>query len=66
MCDPAAATAGFLLTAHQFFVNEYGILWLRDTSVTDCPGPDVLAQEIANNLQTALDQFAAIAADLKV
>jgi len=26
--------------------------------------PDVLAQEIADDLQTALDQFAAIAADL--
>ena len=28
------------------------------------PEPDVLAQEIADDLQTALEQFAAIAAEL--
>jgi type I restriction enzyme M protein len=29
------------------------------------PEPDVLAQEIADDLQTALEQFAAIAVELK-
>ena len=44
------------------------IFWLRDKSLEDSddlPEPDALAQEIADDLQTALDQFAAIAAELK-
>ena len=44
------------------------IFWLRDKSLEDSddlPDPDVLAQEIADDLQTALDQFAAIAGELK-
>ena len=44
------------------------IFWLRDKSLEDSenlPEPDVLAQEIADDLQTALEQFAAIAAELK-
>jgi type I restriction enzyme M protein len=44
------------------------IFWLKDKSLEDSenlPEPDVLAQEIADDLQTALDQFAAIAAELK-
>jgi type I restriction enzyme M protein len=44
------------------------IFWLRDKSLEesdDLPEPDVLAQEIADDLQTALDQFAAIAAGLR-
>lgn len=44
------------------------IFWLRDKSLEDSddlPEPDVLAQEIADDLQTALDQFSAIAAELK-
>jgi type I restriction enzyme M protein len=31
----------------------------------DLPEPDVLAQEIADDMQTALEQFAAIAEKLK-
>ena len=31
----------------------------------DLPDPDVLAQEIADDLQTALEQFSAIAEELK-
>jgi hypothetical protein len=31
----------------------------------DLPDPDVIAQEIADDLQAALDQFQAIAAELK-
>jgi type I restriction enzyme M protein len=44
------------------------IFWLKDKSLEDSenlPGPDVLAQEIADDLQTALEQFASIAAELK-
>jgi type I restriction enzyme M protein len=44
------------------------IFWLKDKSLADgddLPEPDVLAQEIADDLQTALDQFAAIANGLK-
>ena len=40
------------------------IFWLRDKSLEDSkdlPEPDVLAQEIADDLQTALEQFATIA-----
>lgn len=44
------------------------IFWLRDKSLedsADLPDPDVLAQEIADDLQTALDQFQAIAGELR-
>ena len=43
------------------------ITWLRDEGVEDAaslPEPEVLAEEIVEDLQTALDQFAAISADL--
>ena len=44
------------------------IFWLRDKSLEDSdklPEPEVLAQEIADDLHAALEQFAAIAAELK-
>ena len=44
------------------------IFWLRDKSLEDSenlPEPDVLAQEIVEDLQTALEQFAAIAEELQ-
>jgi hypothetical protein len=43
-------------------------LWLRVESIEDSanlPDPDVLALEIAEELEAALEQFAAIAEDLK-
>jgi type I restriction enzyme M protein len=43
------------------------IFWLRDDSIEDSenlPAPEVIAAEIVEDLQAALDQFAAIAADL--
>lgn len=43
------------------------LFWLRDASLEDSanlPDPDVLAMEIAEDLQAALDQFAQIAEDL--
>lgn len=39
------------------------IFWLKDSSLEDSddlPAPDILAQEIADDLQTALGQFTAI------
>ena len=44
------------------------IFWLKDKSLEDSedlPEPDVLAQEIADDLQTALEQFQAIAEKVK-
>lgn len=44
------------------------IFWLKDDSLEDSanlPDPDVLAQEIVDDLETALEQFATIAEDLK-
>ncbi|HEV2295268.1 MAG TPA: class I SAM-dependent DNA methyltransferase [Tepidisphaeraceae bacterium] len=44
------------------------LFWLRDKSLEDSddlPEPAELAQEIADDLQAALDQFSSIAADLK-
>jgi hypothetical protein len=43
-------------------------LWLKDESLEDSanlPDPDVIAQEIVEDLEAALSQFAEIAADLK-
>jgi type I restriction enzyme M protein len=43
------------------------IFWLRDESLEDSaglPAPDVLAAEIVEDLQAALEQFGAIAEDL--
>jgi len=44
------------------------LFWLRDESLEDSddlPDPDVLAQEIADDLQTALEQFQTIAEGLR-
>jgi type I restriction enzyme M protein len=43
------------------------LFWLRDESLEDSanlPAPDVLALEIAGDLEAALEQFVSIAADL--
>jgi type I restriction enzyme M protein len=43
------------------------IFWLKDESLEDSanlPAPDVIAAEIAEDLQAALDQFSQIASDL--
>jgi type I restriction enzyme M protein len=44
------------------------IFWLKDESLEDTenlPDPDVLAAEIADNLESALEQFRGIAKDLE-
>ena len=43
------------------------IFWLRDQSLADSdslPPPEVIAQEIVDDLEAALEQFRLIAADL--
>lgn len=45
------------------------IFWLKDDSLEDSaglPDPDVIAQEIADDLHSALDQFEAILGDMRV
>ena len=45
------------------------IFWLRDESLEDSenlPAPEIIAAEIVEDLQAALDQFAQIAAELGV
>ena len=52
----------------QRTIGKLDIFWLRDRSLEESdnlPEPDVLAQEIADDLQTALEQFAAIAEELR-
>ena len=42
--------------------------WIRDKSLedsADLEDPDLIAEEIADDLQAALEQFATIAADLR-
>jgi len=44
------------------------IFWLKDESLEDSenlPAPDILAREIAENLESALDQFSSIYQDLE-
>jgi len=44
------------------------LFWLKDTSLEDAatlPDPDVIAAEITDDLQAALDAFTAIAVDLR-
>jgi type I restriction enzyme M protein len=43
------------------------VFWLKDESLADSdnlPAPDVIAQEIVEDLEAALEQFRLIAADL--
>ena len=45
------------------------IFWVRDESLADSdnpPPPDVIAQEIVDYLEAALEQFRLIASDLAV
>jgi type I restriction enzyme M protein len=48
-------------------VASLDIFWLRDETLADSdnlPPPDVIAQEIVDDLEAALEQFRLIAADL--
>jgi type I restriction enzyme M protein len=57
----------YTLSAMEQRVN-LDIFWLRDKSLEDSedlPKPGVLAEEIADDLEAALEQFRAIAEKLK-
>ena len=41
------------------------ITWLRDGDTDELPPPDVLAQEIVDDLEAALSEFAAVAEALQ-
>jgi type I restriction enzyme M protein len=44
------------------------IFWLKDESLEDSanlPAPQIIAREIADDLEVALEQFATIAEDLR-
>jgi len=44
------------------------IFWLKDDALEDSanlPAPEIIAQEITDDLEAALEQFATIAEDLK-
>jgi type I restriction enzyme M protein len=44
------------------------IFWLKDESLEDTenlPSPDLIAREIAENLESALEQFRGISEDLE-
>ena len=50
------------------FQLNLDIFWLKDESLEDSanlPDPDIIAQEIVEDLQAALAQFAEIANDLR-
>ena len=76
VCDPACGTGGFLFTAHNYITHDeliardkasLDIFWLRDDSLADSdnlPPPEVIAQEIVDDLEAALEQFRLIAGDL--
>jgi type I restriction enzyme M protein len=45
------------------------LFWIKDKSLTDTdslPAPDILAAEIADDLEAALEQFSKIAAKLNI
>ena len=64
-------TAAGARTTYDELINRdkasLDIFWLRDESLEESdnlPDPDVLAQEIVEDLEAALEQFREIAADL--
>ncbi len=53
--------------AHRPRQASLDIFWLKDESLSESenlPDPDVLAQEIVDDLEAALEQFREIAGDL--
>ena len=73
MTLPAATTPRTMTSASERFdsfayEDLLDIFWLNDESLEDSanlPDPDVIAAEIMEDLQAALDQFSLIAGDLK-
>jgi hypothetical protein len=63
--DPTSDFTGICLKRDKANLD---IFWLRDESLEDSanlPDPEVLSLEIPEELEVALEQFAAIAEDLK-
>ena len=57
-----------LRRAHNRDKASLDIFWLRDESLEESdnlPDPDVLAQEIVEDLEAALEQFREIAVDIR-
>jgi len=55
-------------SAANILAANLDIFWLRDESLEESdnlPVPDLLAQEIVEDLEAALEQFREIAADLR-
>ena len=55
------------LRRHHAIEFPHDIFWLRDDVLADSdnlPPPDVIAQEIVDDLEAALEQFRLIASDL--
>lgn len=49
-------------------VESLDIFWLKDEALADSdnlPAPEVIAQEIVDDLEAALEQFRAVLADLQ-
>jgi len=49
-------------------VGNLDIFWLKDNALEESanlPAPEVIAQEIADDLEAALEQFSTITEDLK-
>ena len=68
--NTAGAVAGLLTYADLQKRDKVNldIFWLKDEALEESanlPAPDVIAQEIADDLEAALEQFATIAEDLK-
>lgn len=62
----------FKVFAYEDLLNRdkvnLDIFWMKDESLEDSanlPAPEVIAQEITDDLEAALEQFATIAEDLK-
>jgi type I restriction enzyme M protein len=73
--DPSSRTESSLRNSPESSVTtsvakiEVRYIWLKDDSLEDSaslPDPDVLAGKIVEDLQAGLDEFALIAADLRV
>lgn len=64
---PKAAGARTGTTSLSGRQGEPGIFWLKDESLADSdnlPPPEMIAQEIVDDLEAALEQFRLIAEDL--
>jgi hypothetical protein len=57
-----------LASSPRRFCDNLDIFWLKDDALEESanlPAPEIIAQEITDDLEAALEQFATIAEDLK-